>query len=404
MFSKLTFFTKQLVTNLLPSQAMSGLVKQHRLANFMVISHLRPFTSDKSLNCQEETRGGELYVIRKLGITWQLPGLYFSLLVVWYLLIWIKDGSYIIPALSGAACYLFLLYNPAGSYALFNTLLNAKTMQQYIRGASRLEKRIVDSLPLKIGIFLAYALFLYTAWFYYFPPHHPLYVCFLIVRLVIFPYLLLTWLFKAAESARAPTPEAFLLGEAGDYAKEMMRTPKGGMSAVGAAIGATALLGGLAYHSQQQTVDGLRYSIEKSEEKVYSHLNTIRGSNDLEIAKRVEQLMERSKEFSDTTGRLTSDTSATSLLPKNVEFLRAYAEKGHKLRDEATQLVLDQCKLETERATLTSQPMSKVLQDARPPVSPGSPLENISSDGSTPLTQEIISPLLAKLAKISFPF
>lgn len=152
-------------------------------------------------------------MIRKFGTTWQLPGLYFSLLVVWYLLIWIKDGSYIIPALSGAACYLFLLHNPARSYALFNTLLNAKTVQQYIRHASQLEKRIVDSLPLKIGIFLAYALFLYTAWFYYFPPHHPLYVCFLIVRLVIFPYLLLTWLFKAAESARAPTPEAYLIEE-----------------------------------------------------------------------------------------------------------------------------------------------------------------------------------------------
>ena len=402
MLSKLNSFAKQLVTNLLTSQPLYGLVKQHRWANFMAISHLRPFTNDKSFNCQEETKGGEVYVIRKLGITWQLPGLYFSLLVVWYLLIWIKDGSYIIAALSGAACYLFLLYNPAGSHALFNTLLNAKTMQQYIKGASRLEKRIVDSLPLKIGIFLAYALFLYTAWFYYFPPHHPLYVCFLIVRLVIFPYLLLTWLFKAAESARAPTPEAFLLGEAGDYAKEVMKTPKGGMSAVGAVIGASVLVGGLAYHSQQQTADGLRYSIEKSQEKVYSHLNTIRGSNDLEIATRVEQLMERSKEFSNTTGRLISDTSATSLFPKNVELLRTYAEEGHQLRDEATQLVLDQCKLETERATLTSQPMSKVSQDTTPPVSPGSPLENISCDGSTSLIQEIIGPLLAKL--IFFPF
>ena len=398
MLSKLN---KQLVlTSSFCSQNERAMYGQHRLANFMVISNLRPFTNDRSFNCQEETKGGELYVIRKFGITWQLPGLYFSLLVVWYLLIWIKDGSYIIPALSGAACYLFLLYNPAGSYALFNTLLNAKTMQQYIKHASQLEKRIVDSLPLKIGIFLAYALFLYTAWFYYFPPHHPLYVCFLIVRLVIFPYLLLTWLFKAAESVRAPTPEAFLLGEVGDYAKEVMKTPKGGMSAVGAAIGATALLGGLAYHSQQQTADGLRDSIRESKKEVYSHLNTVRGSDDVEIAKGLQQLVERSKEFSDATGRLVSNTSATSLLPKNVEALRTYAEEGHQLREEATQLVVDQCKLETERAILKSQLMSNVSQDTTPPVSPGSPLENISCDGSTSLIQEILSPLL----EISFPF
>ena len=399
MLSKLNSFARQLATSSFCKQnekAMHGLVKQHRLANFMV---LRPFTNNRSFNCQEEAKGGELYVIRKFGITWQLPGLYFSLLVVWYLLIWIKDGSYIIPALSGAACYLLLLYNPAGSYALFNTLLNAKTMQQYIKHASQLEKRIVNSLPLKIGIFLAYALFLYTAWFYYFPPYHPLYVCFLIVRLVIFPYLLLTWLFKATERVRAPTPEAFLLGEAGDYAKGMMKMSKGGMSAISAAIGATALVGGVAYHSQQQTADGLRDSIKKSKKEVYSHLNSIRGSDDVEIGKGLQQLVERSKEFSDATGRLVS---ATSLLPKNVEALRTYAEEGYQLREEATQLLVDQCRLETEREILKSQLMS--TQDTTPPVSPGSPLENISCDGSTPLVQEIISPLLAKLAKISIPF
>lgn len=156
-------------------------------------------TTSQKLVAQDKIAGGQLYMIRKFGITWQLPGLYFSLLVVWYLLIWIKDGSYLIPAIAGAVCYLILLFNPAGSYGLFNALLNTRTMQQYIKHAYQLEKRIANSLYLKIRIFLFYALFIYTAWFYYFPTYHPLYVCFFVIRVVIFPYLLLTWLFKATE-------------------------------------------------------------------------------------------------------------------------------------------------------------------------------------------------------------
>lgn len=183
-----------------------------------------------------------------------------------------------------------------------------------------------------------------------------------------------------------------------------MKAPKGGMPAIGAAIGATALLGGLAYHSQQQTADRLRDSIRESKREVYSHLSTVMGSDDIEIAIRSQQLAESSKQFSDATSRLVNNTLATSLFPKNVDNLRTYAEEGQKLREEATQLVVDQCKLETDRTIVKSQLTSNVPQDTTPPVSPGSPLENISSDGSTSLVQEIISPLLAKLAKISFPF
>ena len=384
---------------LLKLNSLGKKLKQH----FMVISNLRPFTNDvkvvKSLSCEDKTRGEEVYAIRKFGITWQLPGLYFSLLVVWYLLIWIKDGSYIIPALTGTACYLFLWCNPAGSYALFNTLLNAKFMRQYIKHASQLERRIVDSLSLKIVIFLAYALFLYTAWFYYFPPYHPLYVCFLVVRLVIFPYLLLTWLFKAAESVRAATPEAFLLGEAADYAKGTMKMSKGGMSVIGAVIGATTLVGGLAYHSQKETVDIYQKSIGSSQEILYSRISDVTGCKDIEITKRAAELANKSREFSDTTGRLLSDPSPARLLPRNAEALRIQMEKGLELRDKAAELVVDRLEVEVKGLTLTSQPMSKELGSTAPPVSPGSPLENISCEESTSLIQEITT-----LAKISLPF
>ena len=266
-----------------------------------------------------------------------------------------------------------------------------KGMQQYIKVGYQLEKRIENSRYLQIGLYLLLTFFLYMFWVYYIPPYHPIYICFWLMRAVTFPYILLTWFFRGLENKRAPTPEAFLIGEIGQHNKDLMNASKGwGGSIVGATFVGAAILGGYAYLSQQRTADGLRYSTDKSGEKAYSYLTTVKGSNDAEIAKRARQLLEQSKEFSTTTSRLVSDTSTTSLFPKNIEVLRIYAEKGHQLRDEAAQLVVDQYRLD-ER-------LAQELRDTAPPVSPGSPLENISCDGSTSLIQEFIGTLLAKIS------
>ena len=160
---------------------------------------------------------------------------------------------------------------------------------------------------------------------------------------------------------------------------------------MGATFVGAAMVAGYTYLSQKQTVDGVHESLKDSQGQIYYHLNNLKTSHDFEIAKRVEQLTEQSKQFSDTTSRLIRENS---LLPKNVELLRLHADKGHQLHDETTQLVVDQSRL-------TTQAMLKKLQDtapAAPSVSPGSPLENISCDESMSLIQEITSTLLAKIS------
>ena len=104
------------------------LVIQHRLENFIVI---RPFTNDakgvKSLNCEGKARGNNFYELKILGIDWQLPALFFSVLVAWYVLILNQDRSYALAVGCGGFCYTILSFYPVKSFAAHNRQVCSNT-------------------------------------------------------------------------------------------------------------------------------------------------------------------------------------------------------------------------------------------------------------------------------------